>query len=380
MTQKLNVAAFMSPKLGHQTYADLLQREYRNSADISFVPYWWNDRQDLAARIIYRMLSLPLPIPKGIGYATLVRRILQSHCRHQRPDVLYFHPQNAAWLVGDYIAKFRTVISLDQTAIQHAVEKSSAPWRAKAGRAIELQAFRKASVIVPFSEWAARSLIDDYGLPEEKIRVIRPGADLRQFSELQSIRSTLQVGGTKRILFIGGDFKRKGGLDLIAVFLEHCSDQNVELHIASNAADIPTGRNIIVHRDIVAYSDAWKRLYATADIFVLPTKYDLSPHVLVEAMAAGIPSIATKINAIPEIVEDGKTGLLIPPGDRQHLAESLRALLHDDSMRQRFGVHALERAKERFDATKAAETLQNVFLDLKAKDIPTGLSSSLQLN
>jgi glycosyltransferase involved in cell wall biosynthesis len=98
--------------------------------------------------------------------------------------------------------------------------------------------------------------------------------------------------------------------------------------------------------------------YSTADIVVLPAviapdgRRDITPNVLIEAMAMQLPVVSTYSAAIPEIVEDGVTGLLVPPHDAPALAEAIARLCDDASLRQQLGRNGRARVEERFDITK----------------------------
>lgn len=89
--------------------------------------------------------------------------------------------------------------------------------------------------------------------------------------------------------------------------------------------------------------------FAAADVFCLPTHLDNQPVVLLEAMAAGLPVVTTRVGAIPEMLVDGEHGLLIAPRDRHELGESLVRLLGDDLLRARMGAAGRARAAAEFD-------------------------------
>lgn len=97
-----------------------------------------------------------------------------------------------------------------------------------------------------------------------------------------------------------------------------------------------------------AYDEEKYRLYDQHDIFVFPTSNDAFPLVALEAMQAGMPVVTTDEGALPEIVEDGATGLLVPPRDPTALAERLAALIADAGMQRRMGARARARQEQRF--------------------------------
>ena len=93
---------------------------------------------------------------------------------------------------------------------------------------------------------------------------------------------------------------------------------------------------------------------AAADVFVLPSDREGNPLAVLEAMAAGIPVIATAVGGVPELFESGLSGLLVPPGDTTALSAALERIYHDPALRRTMGANALRRAEERFDISVAA--------------------------
>ena len=88
------------------------------------------------------------------------------------------------------------------------------------------------------------------------------------------------------------------------------------------------------------------RLYREADVFVLPSLTEGTPKVLPEAMAKGLPLVVTRVGGLPELVDDGVQGFLVPPGDTGELTAALFKIAGDKELRYRMGKKALERAAE----------------------------------
>jgi glycosyltransferase involved in cell wall biosynthesis len=107
--------------------------------------------------------------------------------------------------------------------------------------------------------------------------------------------------------------------------------------------------------------------YRMADIFVLAAKIapdgdrDGLPNVLVEAQSQGLACLSTLLSGIPELIEDGTTGLLVAPGDRAALAAALKRLIGDPSLRARLGAAGEARVRAAFDADMAIEALARRF-------------------
>jgi glycosyltransferase involved in cell wall biosynthesis len=139
-----------------------------------------------------------------------------------------------------------------------------------------------------------------------------------------------------------------------------------EIYLVTKAAVEPRP-GIYVYRDVAPNSELLKRLYATADLFVLPTLADCFPLVIQEAMAAGLPVVATDVGAIREAVRDGETGLLLPPGDVHALAVALATLVADPAARQAMGVRGRAMAEQSFDSVANARRIIAIMAHLCAR-------------
>jgi glycosyltransferase involved in cell wall biosynthesis len=118
-----------------------------------------------------------------------------------------------------------------------------------------------------------------------------------------------------------------------------------------------------VHLPGVKTQEEIKVELARSDVFALPCivdskgASDILPTVITEAMASGLPVVSTRLVGVPEMVEDEKTGLLVPPGDVASLAEALRRMAVNDEQRARFGAAGVARAREVFDLEKTSGQL-----------------------
>jgi glycosyltransferase involved in cell wall biosynthesis len=102
------------------------------------------------------------------------------------------------------------------------------------------------------------------------------------------------------------------------------------------------------------------RIAAACDVFVLPSLREGLPVALLEAMTLGRPLVATRVGGVPEVVEDGRQGILVPPAQPAALARALVSLLGDPSLRQRLGAAARERAAE-FDIRRSVRRMEDVY-------------------
>jgi glycosyltransferase involved in cell wall biosynthesis len=112
-------------------------------------------------------------------------------------------------------------------------------------------------------------------------------------------------------------------------------------------------------------------LLAQADVFALSSRSEGAPLSILEAMAAGLPVVASRVGGVPELVVDGETGLLVPPGDPAALAAALGRLVADAGLRDRLGAAGRQRAQRCFDVRRQRrEHLDCYARELSRRDLP----------
>lgn len=235
----------------------------------------------------------------------------------------------------------------------------------------------KVDRFLPYTH-TAKKVLSIEGVPEEKMTVVYPGIDLNKFKPAKKNHELLDRYNLKRDTFVaayvGQLTSRKGVYNLIyaAAVLKNRGINDVVFIVAGKGAQRDLMIKMIkaigvmemfIFLDFLPYERV-QEVYNLADAFVLPsyptmTWQEQFGMVLAEAMGCGKPIISTLSGSIPEVV-DG-CGLLIPSGDFHALANSLRRLMEDVSLREELGKKARERAEEYFDATKNSRLLYNIF-------------------
>ncbi|MDW8106407.1 MAG: glycosyltransferase [Armatimonadota bacterium] len=107
-----------------------------------------------------------------------------------------------------------------------------------------------------------------------------------------------------------------------------------------------------------------------ADIFTLPSKYEGNPLSVMEAMAAGLPVIATAVGGVPELVDDGQTGILVPEDSETHLVRALQTLIDNPTLRQQMGQAALLHAQKRFDIRNTVKQYEELYDAILLRHLP----------
>jgi glycosyltransferase involved in cell wall biosynthesis len=121
--------------------------------------------------------------------------------------------------------------------------------------------------------------------------------------------------------------------------------------------------------ELLGDRDDVPELLARSSIFVLATLSEAMPMAVLEAMAAGLPTVASDVGGIPELIVDCESGLRVPPGDDAALAEALRRLLEDDELRARMGRAARERARNHFNLERTREEHLQLYESLLAGSV-----------
>ena len=214
----------------------------------------------------------------------------------------------------------------------------------------ETALYRGARSIAAFSSRVARSLVDDYGVAPDRVHVVGAGSTV--WPEPLERRPE-----PRTIAFVGRDFRRKGGRVLLSAFerlVRHVPDARLwiagpteRLHLPPGAVQLgPIDASGLVH------------LLSHSAVFVLPTLREPFGLALLDAMACGLPCVGTRIEAVPEIVEESVTGLLVPPGDDVALAAALRWLLESPTLAEEMGRAGRDRVRQRFTWDRVAERLE----------------------
>jgi UDP-glucose:(heptosyl)LPS alpha-1,3-glucosyltransferase len=198
---------------------------------------------------------------------------------------------------------------------------------------LEKQCFLNSKNILANSMMVKRDIMNHYPIADKKIQVIYNGVDLQRFQPPESgkkviQRKNLDLDGDRIILFVGSDFRRKG----VGVLLKAFSLMNrdgIKLLIAGGRTKErykSMAKNLGIDNNVVFWGAEQKveKLYAIADIFVLPTMYDPFSNATIEAMASGIPAITTAYNGASEIIEDSVNGFVVAdPSDVHGFAEKM---------------------------------------------------------
>jgi glycosyltransferase involved in cell wall biosynthesis len=229
-------------------------------------------------------------------------------------------------------------------------------------------------ILVP-SRMSKRLVASSDDIPPDRISVVYNGVDITQFDKSDREAARAELGIEPDNLAIGSVGRLsidKGGQDILLRSLAHLREahpeakllfvgkgplrsdlQQLAQELAQGGAVIFTGQRADV-----------PRLLSAMDIFVLPSLREALPIAVLEAMAARVPVIATRVGGVPEIVQDGLNGLLVPPGDEATLHVVLERLVADPQLRLTLGQAGRDHVEASFTLDKMVTKVEGIYEEL----------------
>jgi glycosyltransferase involved in cell wall biosynthesis len=256
-------------------------------------------------------------------------------------------------------------------------------WLLRPKRALHRLCYRVGARIVDgiivVSDEAARSFFRSVGLRSvggvaSKVHVVANGVDVERFpasTDANETRRRLGLAPGDHLMTMVGTFKRQKGHCYLIDAMAAVADRFPQLHLVlvgdgelRDAVDeqvIAAGLSSRVHllgsrRDV-------PELLSASNSFVLPSLWEGLPVALVEAMACGLPVIATAVSGTSQVMVSGATGWLVPPGDTPRLAEAMAELLRDPERAAAMGATARKRVTAWFSARHQAQQLAELFAE-----------------
>ena len=216
----------------------------------------------------------------------------------------------------------------------------------------------------------------------ERIDVVYSGFDPDEIARAErsqkakgDIRAKFSIPGSGPVLMALGQFiERKGCWVLLEALREVCrTDRNIKFiwittlmpgpDVLEKISSYGLGEvfRILPANEVGPGRDDLLRLLSSADVFVLPSLQEGLPIALVEAMALGLPCIATNVNAIPEAIENNVNGVLVKPNDAGELRAAIMRLVEDPELRKALGAAAKRTAYEKFDERDMAARMMDLY-------------------
>lgn len=291
------------------------------------------------------------------------------HLRRGGFDMIHTHSTEAG-IIGRFAAKLAGTPAVVHTVhgVPFAEDRNPALERFVLG--CERIAARDTDRIIANADAISRDYLNrGIGLPEQYATVYS-GIDIDRF-ENATPASDITGDGT-RILMVGRLTVGKGFEDLVEA-VSRLDSEEISVYLVGEGplrdelnAEIEK-RELSENISLLGYRNDVPSVMAACDVFALPSYREGTPRVVTEAMASGLPVIATDIAGIPEQVQDGKNGILIQPGDINALTDGLDQLVSSESLRSKFSIAGQEQA-DRFSKEQMLSDLDSVYQDVLNMD------------
>ncbi|MCE7948230.1 MAG: glycosyltransferase family 1 protein [Chloroflexi bacterium CFX4] len=232
-------------------------------------------------------------------------------------------------------------------------------------RRLEFRFLRQAGAVSSPSAAQGREMAVDLGWQPERIRVI-PNPVAAHFVQ-QGDRAFVSSQQALDVLYVGR-LSREKGVTVLLESVPHVARQLPEVHynIVGRLHNSMTAEQLSAQIAATGYEAnialighvVWREMaawYARAALFVQPSFYETFGIACLEAMCFRLPVVAARVGGLPEVVEDGVTGILVPPNDPQALGEAILSLLRDPEKRRRMGERGREKVLAEFTAERVAD-------------------------
>lgn len=249
---------------------------------------------------------------------------------------------------------------LRTVAVEHLPLASSSRSR----RWLKRQLSRRLAAHVSVSERAARTIESEAGLPSGSIRTIHNGVPLRG-------AVTTRAPNAPATVAVIGRLDRQKGIDVLFDAVAEMPHVSVLV-----VGDGPERHSLTAHAErlglatrvaFVGWEDDVHARLGQIDALVLPSRNEALPLVVLEAMLAGVPVLASDVGGLRECIEHDRTGLLVPPDDAAALAVELRRLVDDPALRTRLAAAAATRALARHTASAMAASYERLYAEIGAE-------------
>lgn len=257
-------------------------------------------------------------------------------------------------------------------------------WKVRVYFALERRAVSHADRVIVVSHAMARQMAAR-GIPTSRIRVVHNACLVEP--HLDGEVAAWRPGAPPVIGVIGRLSPEKGidvALRVQALVVRHCREARLwvvgEGGERARLEKMAGGLGIAGAVEWLGYQDDPASLYREMAVLLMPSRSEGLPNVALEAMAYGLPVVATAVGGVPEVIADGRTGFLAPAEDVEGLADRVVRLLEDASLRRRLGRQGQEEVRDRFSLGARVRALARIYEEVIADQrggLPTASTAGI---
>lgn len=292
---------------------------------------------------------------------------LAWYIRREKIDVVHAHHLGANLMAVPAARLARAPVILSSLR-----NLAHLPWYTPFRRKIIRLIYRLSTGVIANSEAVKQLLITEFRVPPVRVHVLYNGVDYGRFSQSRGDRRKLHLDlgpDAKLIVNVANmHIGIKGHADLIEAARIVCSSApQARFVLVGDGEERPRLQEQVRKAGLdefflfLGQRKDIPEILSCCDLFVLASRAEGLPNALLEAMAAGLPVVATRVGGVSEIVEDGLSGLLVPSGDRTALAEAILLVLQDSRLAIRLARAGQERVRKRFSIERLLEDLNHLY-------------------
>jgi glycosyltransferase involved in cell wall biosynthesis len=349
----------------------LTERLEALNVPLIFVPSMKRWLPHPSATGLKRLFYSPYQFPFLLRSAVILRDVIRQHhvdLVHTQTSVVFDGALAAAWANVPHVWHL------------HEALESGKEWKFFLGTKFARNLISRFSARIISTSEAIRRLYLDTTQDKEKLHVVYNGVDLSLHdSDVSGATFRLKLGispGVRLVGMIAQMVPRKRQEDLLraAVIVQQSVPDSFFLLVGGDL-DTPYARGVqklsqdlgLAERIVwLGFHQPINEVFKAIDLLVLPSVQESTPRVIIEAMAACRPVVATAVDGVPELVVDGVTGFLVPPQSPPDLARAMIRVLQEPALAKAMGQAGRERAERNFSLDQYVNNIEEVYLELLA--------------
>ena len=325
-------------------------------------------------RIYYHEVEVPTyPLFEHAPYSLALAVAMHSTAVQSKLDLLHVHyaipHATSAWIAREMLGRpdFKVITTLHGTDITLVGQDPSY-------KTITEFSLRKSDGITAVSEYLRNETVEHFSVPPESIEVIPNFVDLEQYrrDRYPCLRSKLALSGEKIVLHISNFRPVKRVDDAVRIFARIVRRVPARLVLVGDGPErgrvqaVAEAEGVADRVLFLGKQESVAELLACADLFLLPSASEAFGLVALEAMACGVPVVATRVGGVPELIPHGGPGYLAPVGAIDEMAEAGIELLRDP-LRWKAASEAARAVAERFSADEIVARYEAYYEKVRAK-------------